>query len=78
MLIQKFGRADSSGGPPVFPVFGPPTDDRREPAKIAMSICFVAAVIAVTLRAITKTVLTKAKLWWDDWLILFALVRDRT
>lgn len=41
-----------------------------------MSICFAAAVIAVLLRGVTKTVLTKAKLWWDDWLVLFALVGD--
>ena len=66
---QTPGGASGSGAP-----FGPPTDDRRQPVRIAMGICFAAAVIAVLLRGVTKTVLTKAKLWWDDWLALFALV----
>lgn len=70
------GGASGGGAPPAVPVFGPPSDDRREPVRIAMSICFAAAVIAVLLRGVTKTVLTKAKLWWDDWLVLFALVGD--
>ncbi|EPE31737.1 integral membrane protein [Glarea lozoyensis ATCC 20868] len=74
MSLQSSQVPGGNGAPPTVPVFGSPTDDRREPVRIAMSICFAAAAIAVLLRVVTKTSFTKAKLWWDDWLVLFALI----
>ena len=63
-----------AGGAAQVPVFGPATDDLRAHVYVAMGICFAAAVISFALRVLARTVLTTAKMWFDDWLIMVALV----
>lgn len=72
-------------GGPVGNETGPPTTDQDvTPAFLAQSlqpniyaaciIVTVAATIAVALRLLCRR-LAKAYLWWDDWIIIAALVR---
>lgn len=74
MASEGEGAGVGAGGAPQVPVFGPPTDDLRAQVYVAMGICFAAAVITFALRVLTRTVLTTAKMWLDDWLIMVTLV----
>lgn len=50
-------------------------DANQGPKVNAITIfAFTLAVVGVLLRFLAR-VLTKASLWWDDWLVLAALVR---
>lgn len=49
-------------------------DDRRLDLIIAVVVCLVAACFAVALRFVSR-LLAKARLRWDDWMIVIGLVR---
>jgi hypothetical protein len=50
-------------------------DDRSPDVIASIAICLPAAYLAVALRFVSRRV-AGAKLLWDDWLIVIALVRD--
>lgn len=49
------------------------TRDYRERTIVVFAVCYPLAVLAVTLRFLSRYV-SKNKFWWDDWLSVTALV----
>ena len=49
------------------------SDDRRADVIVVNAVCFAIALVAVTLRFISRR-LARVHHWWDDWLVMVALV----
>lgn len=50
------------------------TSGYKQRTIIVFSICYSFAAIAVVLRFVCRWI-SKNKFWWDDWLVVLALVR---
>lgn len=52
-----------------------PQESRQHEVKVAAIVCLVLTLFIVGLRSIARFTVT-SRLWWDDWTILTATVRN--